>query len=209
MKSRFHYVEPGKIVSAADMARKLGVELTPPYMSAISQALDLADSAQEFFCGVFPLQSPSRLWGDGCWLPWATDYFPWVASPASRERQIRAEVEHIAASLAPVSDDADPSFWWPPSYFWSSVPDTDKGLLQGVAVDTLLAAEQYFRVLRKIGPSEAASWMSPIYVGIIECTTLAHTTLIDRVGEANRSVVRELELRGGLRPWHSSVDGRL
>lgn len=171
--SDFILFEPGERFDRHEIAAAVGAG--PGAASeAVFDALNLVESAAAFFRGMFPIEAPHFVWGELISLPWMCDYVRTGGSTLI-EMPIRAEVQRIASALARVAEeDSVLEPWGQVTYYTYEMCESGKTVVQGLAVEAMLAVDGYLRRVQQGQFVEAMPWLNAGYKNIIECTYQAH-----------------------------------
>lgn len=130
-----------------------------------SDAESLACSAVAFYIGIYPAESPYFFWGAGIPLPWARDTARNFRPKPFDElafRRIVVELRRIGTC------DSD---GWPSNavtYQSHVLGSTRKTTIQGLAVETILALDEYLEHLLRGKAVIAIPWLSAAYANLIE-----------------------------------------
>lgn len=137
-------------------------------------ALDIANSALAFFCGIYPSQSPYFWYGDGIELPWlnqyqigTTDGMRLAFLPNIFEiNQIARELKNLGIC------DLDGTPRTTVTFQSKTLCATEKLQVQGLAVETMLDVDEYLDHLLAGRTLEAIPWQTAAYVALVESITL-------------------------------------
>lgn len=178
MDNLFQFIQPGEIADWPGKYPTLFVDQAE-LEDTVFSAVNLAQSADAFFSGIYPVQSPQFWWGDGVELPWYKDY--WIPAGADNglsPRPIRKEVEEIASLLrASVDHSSSGDPWSQASFLTEAFMNSDKLMMQGLAVEAMLAVDRFLSCISKKEFIDAMRWLTVAHVSIIECVVQAQKIL--------------------------------
>ncbi len=174
MSTSFQWITPG---DANGVAKAVSAEQSA-VSDAVFDAISLADSAAAFFRGVFPVETPHFWWGESIPLPWHEEYWDLPGDGTSIPRSIGREAASIAETLAESATGETNHQPWPQATYMSEVlSKTDKLMMQGLAVETMLSVDGFLNLVSKGSAAESLVWLSAAYKNIVECTCLAQRIL--------------------------------
>jgi len=188
----FLFIEPGNPSDWSSVARAVRAE-QQSMKDMVFDAVSLADSAGDFFRGLFPLETPYFRWGEGRVLPWSDEYWASRADADSVHFDplpISGDVHRIAVTLVRAGA-GEGEFEGPLTYLSSALCESDKLKMQGLAVEAMLGVDRCLHLMLQDDPYRAMRSLSAAYKCIIECTCQAHL-ILDEGATAN---VPEPELR--------------
>jgi hypothetical protein len=132
-----------------------------------------------FFRGLFPIESPHFDWGESIPLPWHDQYWNKCADgQTSSPKQIDKEVKIIARLLMDIADvegPARPGFQ--ATYLSAALAATKMGVVQGLAVEAMLAVDRFLVSVSKRRIPQSISCLTSAHGSIVECTCQAHLIL--------------------------------
>jgi hypothetical protein len=189
MSDYFHFIRPGQSADANQIAGIVGAR-RHDMEDLVHDAVNLASSATQFFRGIFPVVTPHFFWDYGTPLPWLEDC-PNSNSkehPSSAIAMLRdaTKVAERLESIADVDPDAEPQ--WGLTYFSDALTVSDQSEMQGLAVEVMLAVENFLASLQSGSVTQAMRWLSVAYKDLIECSSHAHEILVGippSVGDAD------------------------
>lgn len=175
----FRFFKPGIRLSWTAVADAVGAS-PGPEVDALVYAVDLVDSAADFYRGMYMLQTPHDIWGEGFWLPWYKEYVFNRGGGGNKflEVPIHEEVAPIARALIAAKNSADTP-WDLVAYFCNSPTTNDKSTMQEFAVEAMLSVDNYLSHVSRRDFSAATPWLTSAYRSIIECTCQAHMIMAD------------------------------
>ena len=179
---------------------RFGAVSGPGLRNAAFDAVCLARSGREFFAGSFP---SIVYFPDDCeMLPWQDEYHVIEGTSCKYRRdRIAQDVTRIATELVPVN----PFENMRKTYWSRSLCGSDKTILQGLAVETMLLADGCINLLLEAKAVAALPWLCAAYKGIIDCVRQAQLIV-----DVNRVARQEVGTSEGLKlkdqpPGHMSL----
>jgi hypothetical protein len=139
----------------------------------------LAESADEFFRGSFPIQAP-YLPNESIPLPWSVEYWSSTDGRTFKPLPIASEVIRIAAQLGEINPNIDS-----PTLFAAAhdPKNPEKSCMQGLAVETMLLVDGGLGRVLEARLVEAIPWITAAHQRIIDCTCQAHEILSPWLGD--------------------------
>ena len=169
----FKIIEPGELNLWIQISERIGVAAGPILKNAAFELAILADSAADFFRGLFPSQAP-YFPEEYIFLPWHDEY--WASTDGVRftPSSIGDEAGSIADRLGKIDPNAAS-----PALFGQALDPAwrEKSYMQGLAVETMLLSDGGLSLLIKANLVEAIPWLIAAHQRIIDCTCQAHRIL--------------------------------
>jgi hypothetical protein len=206
MNTNFSFIKPGELNNWTRISLSFH-DMRSSLRDTTFEAVMLADAASEFFCGYFPgiLYFPV----DYDLLPWHDEYHVTHDGTSSRRGSITREVARVAAQLDSVNPSASLAEE-PVTYYSPALCASNRTILQGLAVETMLLADGCVKRLVQSNLLAAVPWLIGAYHRLMDCTGQAQRIieLTKRSGDPGpeqgsslvRRGLRRLAHRGRSRP---------
>jgi hypothetical protein len=167
MKSNFKFFQPDQLNNWHQISSSFSI-FGPHLKDAAFGIVNLAESASDFFRGSYP--STPYFPDDYIRLPWHNEYHTTDdAGGIRRSGSIVDEVARVAAELGEV----DPSEYCPSTYDSRVICASNKTVLLGLAVETMLLADGCVNLLMQAKVASAFPWSSAAYRRIMDCARQA------------------------------------
>jgi hypothetical protein len=173
----FRILDPNGAAEFEAIAEQVGA-LDGPLRDLVFDAVNLVSSAGAFFRGVFPVETPYFWWGEAVELPWHQNYRSISDDGLSRDfLPIVDEVADIARALSIGFDLHGASPESARTYSCMQTDGSKKATIQGLAVETMHAVDQFLFGIAEARTIDAMPWLSVAYQNLIECTCQAQLIL--------------------------------
>jgi hypothetical protein len=197
MNTNFSFIKPSELNNWTRVSlsfHDMGSSLRETAFEAVS----LAESASEFFCGYYPDTPYFPVEYD--LLPWHDEYRVTHDGTSSRRASITREVARVAAQLDSVYPSASLAEE-PVTYYSRALCESNRTILQGLAVETMLLADGCVKRLVQSNLLAALPWLIGAYHRLMDCTRQAREIIEMTNGSRDPGAEQRTSLvRRGLRP---------
>jgi hypothetical protein len=168
----FQFIEPGAIDQWTRVSQRIGLA-GAILRDAAFGLTQLAESADDFFRGGFPIQAP-YFPSESISLPWHAEYWSITDGRTFKPRPIAEEVTRIAAQLGEINPNTDSPALSAATY---DPKNPEKSYMQGIAVETMLLVDGGLSHVLQAKLVEAIPWITAAHQRIIDCTCQAYRIL--------------------------------
>jgi hypothetical protein len=180
----FQFIEPGALNKWPPILERIG--LAEPILRGAAFGLtQLAESADDFFRGSFPIQAPYSP-NDSIPLPWYDEYWSSTDGRTLKPLPIAEEIIRIAAHLGEINPDIDS----PTLLAGGREPNLEKSYMQALAVETMLLVDGGLGQLLEARLVEAIPWITAAHQRIMDCSSHAHEILSPWLGNRDEIYAR-------------------
>lgn len=151
---------PGNYLSAA--ATRFAEQSATPVIQMFKDVNDLVECSLAMFRGVYPSESPFLLWGDTLTLPWIKKYWN-LDGESLYPRHIEREVQKILEALGSGADNFSPATLPAQTYLAEGLSSNVQLKIQGLAVETLLAADTFIDLVMQDELLKAVPWLATTF----------------------------------------------
>jgi hypothetical protein len=168
----FQFIEPGAMNKWTRVSQSIG--LAGAILRGAAFGLtQLAESADDFFRGGFPIDAPYFLI-ESILLPWHVEYWSTTDGRTFKPRPITEEVTRIAAQLGKINPNTDSPALWGGTH---DPKNPEKSYMQWIAVETMLLVDGGLSHVLEARLVEAIPWITAAHQRIIDCTCQAFRIL--------------------------------
>jgi hypothetical protein len=168
----FQFIEPGAPDQWTLVSQRIGLA-GAILRDAAFGLTELAQSADDFFRGGFPIQAP-YFPDESILLPWHVEYWSTTDDRNFKPRPIAEEVTRIAAQLGEINPNTDSPALWGAT---RDPKNPEKSYMQGIAVETMLLVDGGLSHVLEARLVEAIPWITAAHQRIIDCTCQAYRIL--------------------------------
>lgn len=122
----------------------------------------LLECSLAIFRGLYPSESPFFLWGEALWLPWLKDYWK-EEGELMHPRPIEGEVAQILDALGFGEDGFAPADFPAHTYHAARLGPELRLKVQGLVVETLLAADTFVDLVIQNDLAKAVPWLAAAF----------------------------------------------
>lgn len=144
-------------------------------------AINLAESAELFFRGLYPIETATFPWGKALELPWHSQYWKLNKIDTGEEltpNNIEGEIKKIVIELSYLQSHADSDEKYAlKTYASRALTSTDQLIMQGLAVETMLGVDNFLSCLNDKKIIQSLPWLTFAHSMISECCCHAQSIL--------------------------------